>query len=162
MRNYVAIVSKERGSIWGVHFPDLVGCTSAGSTIEEAIANASVALRLWAEDETDLPVPSPLENLRRQPDVRDDLERGGVAIYVPLIVAGRKERYNVMLDPVLVEGIDRAAKAAGVSRSDFISQAAASSLRDKTGAVVVSSGKHAARMKSRSPKGASRPQQKRA
>jgi predicted RNase H-like HicB family nuclease len=153
MRNYVAIVSKERRSIWGVHFPDLLGCTSAGRTVEEAIANASVALRLWAEDETELPMPSTLESLRRRPDVRDDLERGGVAIYVPLIVAGRKERYNVMLDPVLVEGIDRAAKAAGVSRSDFISQAAASSLRDKTGAVVVPARKRSVR---------TRPYQKRA
>ena len=109
-----------------------------------------------------MPVPSTLESLRRQPDVRDDLERGGVAIYVPLIVAGRKARYNVMLDPVLVEGIDRAAKAAGVSRSDFISQAAASSLRDKAGVVVVPSRKHSTRMKSGSAKGASRPHQKRA
>jgi predicted RNase H-like HicB family nuclease len=162
MRNYVAIVSKERGSIWGVHFPDLIGCTSAGSTVEQAIANASVALRLWAEDETDLPVPSTLEDLRRQPDVREDLERGGVAIYVPLIIAGRKARYNVMLDPVLVEGIDRAAEAAGVSRSDFISQAAASSLGEKTGAVVVASRKRAGGMGSRRPKGTSRPRQKRA
>jgi predicted RNase H-like HicB family nuclease len=53
MRSYVAIVSKERGSVWGVHFPDLPGCTSAGNTVEKAIANASVALRLWADDETE-------------------------------------------------------------------------------------------------------------
>ncbi len=161
MRNYVAIVSKERGSIWGVHFPDLPGCTSAGDTVENAIANASVALRLWAEDEAELPEPSTLESLRRQPDVRDDLDKGGVAIYVPLIVAGRKERYNVMLDPLLVEGIDQAAKAAGVSRSDFISQAAASSLEDKTGAVIVR-GRRAGGNQTRQPKAPSRPQRKRA
>jgi predicted RNase H-like HicB family nuclease len=161
MRSYVAIVSKEPGSIWGVHFPDLSGCTSAGKTVEDAVANASVALRLWAEDETDLPEPSTLESLRRQRDVREDLERGSVAIYVPLILAGRKERYNVMLDPLLVEGVDRAAKAAGVSRSDFISQATASSLAEKTGAAIVPRRRSAA-MKSRSTKGASRPSRKRA
>jgi predicted RNase H-like HicB family nuclease len=153
MRNYIAIVSKERGSIWGIHFPDLPGCTSAGKTVEEAIANAGVALRLWAEDEHDLPAPSTLESLRRLPDVREDLDGGGVAIYVPLIVAGRKERYNVMLDPVLVEGIDRAAKTAGVSRSDFIAQAAVSSLEHAVGAVVVPRRRTAQRkaLKVRSP-----------
>jgi len=160
LRNYVAIVSKERGSIWGVHFPDLPGCTSAGDTVEKAIENAGVALRLWAEDEDELPEPRTLESLRRQPDVREDLDGGGVAIYVPLIVAGRKERYNVMLDPALVEGIDRAAKAAGVSRSDFIAQAAASSLRDKAGAAVIPSRRVA--NKPGKLKAASRPSGKRA
>jgi predicted RNase H-like HicB family nuclease len=40
MRSYIAIVCKEPGSAWGVHFPDLPGCTSAGSTMEEAVENA--------------------------------------------------------------------------------------------------------------------------
>ena len=161
MRNYIAIVSKEPDSVWGAHFPDLPGCTSAGSTIEETVANASVALRLWAEDEPELPEASTLESLRKRPDVRDDLTGGGVAIYVPMIVAGRKERYNVMLDPLLVEGIDRAARAAGVSRSDFISQAAALSLKSKTGAVIVPR-KRAGGVKARKPKAAFRPRRKRA
>jgi predicted RNase H-like HicB family nuclease len=88
MRSYVAIVSKERGSVWGVHFPDLPGCTSAGNTVEKAIANASVALRLWAEDETELPEASTLESLRKRPDVREDLRTGGVAISVSLVADG--------------------------------------------------------------------------
>src|SRR4249920_2850933 len=116
MRSYIAIISKDPGSIWGVHFPDLPGCTSAGTTMEEAVENAGKALRLWAEDEPELPKASTLDRLRKRPDVRDDLASGGMAVYVPLIVAERKQRYNVMLDPSLAQGIDLAAKAAGVSR----------------------------------------------
>jgi len=50
-----------------------------------------------------------------------------------------------MLDPSLVQGIDRAAKAAGVSRSDFIAHAATRSLVDKTGAVSLARGGKGAR-----------------
>jgi predicted RNase H-like HicB family nuclease len=138
MRSYVAIVSKEPESIWGIHFPDLPGCTSAGGTMEEAVENAGKALRLWAEDETDLPDASTLDSLRKRADVREDLASGGMAVYVPLIVAERKQRYNVMLDPALVQGIDRAARTAGVSRSDFIAHAASRSLEDETGAIIIS------------------------
>jgi predicted RNase H-like HicB family nuclease len=138
MRSYVAIISKEPKSVWGIHFPDLPGCTSAGGTMEEAVENAGKALRLWAEDETDLPDASTLDSLRKRADVREDLASGGMAVYVPLIVAERKQRYNVMLDPALVQGIDRAARTAGVSRSDFIAHAASRSLEDETGAVIIS------------------------
>ena len=137
MRSYVAIISKEPDSVWGVHFPDLPGCTSAGDTMEEVVENAGKALRLWAEDETDLPDASTLDDLRKRADIREDLESGGMAVYVPLIVAERKQRYNVMLDPALVQGIDRAARTAGVSRSDFIAHAASRSLEDETGAVII-------------------------
>ena len=156
MHSYIAIVCREPGSAWGVHFPDLLGCTSAGSSMQEAVANAGKALRLWAEDETELPKASTLDSLRKRPDVRDDLAAGGMAVYVPLIVAERKQRYNVMLDPSLVQGIDLAAKAAGVSRSDFIAYAATRSLADKTGAVTVAHGRTGARRAGKGPRGTKR------
>jgi predicted RNase H-like HicB family nuclease len=34
---------------WSAVFPELPGCTSAGDTEEEAIANAKEALALWFE-----------------------------------------------------------------------------------------------------------------
>jgi predicted RNase H-like HicB family nuclease len=137
MQGYIAIISKEPGSVWGVHFPDLPGCTSAGTTMEEAMVNAGRALRLWAEDEAELPRVSTLDSLRKRSDVREDLASDGMAVFVPLIVANRKQRYNIMLDPSLVEGIDQAAKAAGVSRSDFIAHAASQTLEAKAGAVTI-------------------------
>ena len=51
MKNYFAIVHKDEGSAVGVVFPDLPGCFSAGDTYDKAIANAHVALRLYAEAE---------------------------------------------------------------------------------------------------------------
>jgi predicted RNase H-like HicB family nuclease len=79
---YIAILCRDTGSIWGVHFPDLPGCTSVGRSKKEAVANASVALRLWAEGMVHLPRPTPFEDLRERPDVLEDLASGGIPIRV--------------------------------------------------------------------------------
>ena len=59
--------------------------------MEEAVENAGEALRLWAEGETELPKASALDSLRKRPDVREGLAAGGMAAYVPLIGAERKQ-----------------------------------------------------------------------
>jgi predicted RNase H-like HicB family nuclease len=46
---YVAVIEKEPDSAFGVWFPDLEGCFSAGDTLEEAVTNAAAALRQHAE-----------------------------------------------------------------------------------------------------------------
>ena len=46
---YVAVIEKEPDSAFGVWFPDVEGCFSAGETVEEAVANAAAALRQHVE-----------------------------------------------------------------------------------------------------------------
>jgi predicted RNase H-like HicB family nuclease len=46
---YVAVIEKEPDSAFGVWFPDVEGCFSAGDTLEEAAANAAAALRQHTE-----------------------------------------------------------------------------------------------------------------
>lgn len=41
---------------WSAVFPELPGCSSAGDTEEEAVANAKEALALWFEP-ADVPLP---------------------------------------------------------------------------------------------------------
>jgi predicted RNase H-like HicB family nuclease len=69
MNRYIGILCKDGDSAFGIHFPDLPGCTAAGDTEEEALANAAIALRLWAEDVAELPAPSSLEALLQHPEV---------------------------------------------------------------------------------------------
>ncbi|MCG8511142.1 MAG: type II toxin-antitoxin system HicB family antitoxin [Rhodospirillales bacterium] len=45
-KRYLALVHKEDGSDYGVSFPALPGCISAGATLEEAEDNAAEALDL--------------------------------------------------------------------------------------------------------------------
>jgi predicted RNase H-like HicB family nuclease len=76
MKTYFAIVHKDAGSTVGVVFPDLPGCFSAGDTYDDAIANAHVALRLYAEAEQEagrqLPGPRTFEALCRDREVREE------------------------------------------------------------------------------------------
>ena len=138
MNRYVAILSKDADSAFGLHFPDLPGCTAAGDTEEEAIANAAIALRLWMEDVADVPPPSSLEELRTRKDVRSDLAEGAMVVLVAVIGASRKQRLNVMLDPGIIEATDEAARAAGVSRSHYIEKVLEDNLAATAGAVRVS------------------------
>ena len=83
---YIALVDGKAGA-YGVVVPDLPGCTSAGSTTDEALRNAVEAVRLWAEDAIDdgeaLPPPHSVEALRADPEIAAALAEGAVLAVVP-------------------------------------------------------------------------------
>ena len=77
MPSYIALVHKDPDSDYGVSFPDVPGCISAGKTVEDARVMAVEALTLHIDglldDGASLPRPSTLEELMRDPDSRDAL-----------------------------------------------------------------------------------------
>jgi predicted RNase H-like HicB family nuclease len=127
--NYVAVIEKEPDSAFGVWFPDVEGCFSAGDTLDEAVANAATALRQHAEAVESAghrvsPARS-VDEVRREEDVAAAIEDGAVLFAVPLLAdAGRTVRINISLDKALVDQIDSAADARGLTRSAFLAQAA--------------------------------------
>ena len=138
---YIALVDGNAGA-YGVVVPDLPGCTSAGPTTDEALRNAVEAVRLWVEDAIDdgeaLPPPRSVEALRADPEIAAALAAGAVLGMVPLILdTGRAVRANLSLDAGLLDAIDEAAKAYGLTRSAFLASAAREkirkSLRDHAG-----------------------------
>ena len=48
--DYIAYLHKDRGSDYGVSFPDFPGCVTFGQTFEEAQEKASEVLSLWIEE----------------------------------------------------------------------------------------------------------------
>jgi predicted RNase H-like HicB family nuclease len=125
MSHYIAIVHKSADSCYGVHFPDLPGCVSAGDTLDEAIAAAGEALRFYAEDARAMPAPRALDAVRADADVRRDIEEGGAFVAIPLLLdAGRSVRVNITMDAGLLASIDAAAARRGLTRSAFLAQAA--------------------------------------
>jgi predicted RNase H-like HicB family nuclease len=76
MAGYIALVHKDKGTSYGVSFPDVPGCISAGDTFEEAITNAAEAvaghLALMRADGDPVPVPRSFEELRRDRTFQDD------------------------------------------------------------------------------------------
>ncbi len=69
---YAAIVERAADG-FGVFFPDLPGCTSAGATVQDAVRHAEEALQahtdLAAEHGEAIPEPSELDAIAREPDV---------------------------------------------------------------------------------------------
>jgi predicted RNase H-like HicB family nuclease len=127
--NYVAVIEKEPDSAFGVWFPDVEGCFSAGDTLDEAAANAAAALRQHAEAIESagrrIPAPRSIDEVRLDEDVAASVEGGAVLFAVPLLAdAGRTVRINISLDKALVDQIDTAASARGLTRSAFLAQAA--------------------------------------
>ncbi|WP_322517301.1 type II toxin-antitoxin system HicB family antitoxin [Rhodopseudomonas palustris] len=73
---YLALVYKDRDTSYGVAFPDVPGCISAGDTFEQAIDNAAEALgghlALLRADGDPIPQPRSLEQLRDDPEFTAD------------------------------------------------------------------------------------------
>jgi predicted RNase H-like HicB family nuclease len=83
MTYYIGLVHKEKGSAFGVQFPDLPGCFSAADDMEFLIGNASDALSLWAED-AKMPTPRPIEKIIADREIASELADGAFLISVPL------------------------------------------------------------------------------
>lgn len=123
MRHYIALIHKDAKSDYGVSFPDLPGCISAGTTLDEAKDSAAEALALHLEglaaDNEPVPEPSSLEAIMADPDNRD-----GVAVLIAAPSTARSVRINITLPADLLEAIDQHAEQEGFTRSGFLAQAA--------------------------------------
>jgi predicted RNase H-like HicB family nuclease len=124
---YVAFIYKEPDTVFGVVFPDVPGCFSAGDTLDEASRNAVEALAAhirWLEADSD-PVPKPriLDEIMADNDLVEQRE-GAIVAAIPLVRdLGSTTRINVSLDLGLLEAIDSEARQRGQTRSAFIASA---------------------------------------
>ena len=89
MTPYVALVDGKPGA-FGVVFPDCPGCTAMGRTVEEALVNAAEALAEWADDVQPMPKPRTIDQVQRDPEVRDALAGGDALALVPLVKEARR------------------------------------------------------------------------
>jgi predicted RNase H-like HicB family nuclease len=124
MRPYIALIHKDPDSDYGVSFPDLPGCVTAGKTLDEARAMAVEALALHleglVEDGAPLPEPATLEAVMADRENRD-----AVAILVePPKTPGKSVRINITLPADVLDDIDRHVAAHGLTRSGFLARAA--------------------------------------
>lgn len=126
IRYYPAII--ERGtSGYGVIFPDLPGCTSAGDNFEDAVRSAQEAVALHIhgiiEDGEDLPDPKIFDRIDRDPEI-NEVARILVQVELPRDRDKDTVCFNTTMNEALVKNIDTAARNMGVSRSGFLADAA--------------------------------------
>ena len=125
---YVAVIDKDANSAYGVRFPDLPGCFSAADTFDQIVPNAIEALALFFEDREFVPARS-IEAIRQE--LAEDLAAGAALMMIPHIADRRRTvRVNLSLDKGLLDTLDEAARARGMTRSAFIAAAATREIRD--------------------------------
>lgn len=94
MAGYIALVHKDAGTSYGVSFPDVPGCVSAGDTFEEAVANAAGALAghfaAMRADGDPIPAPRSFEALKHDSDFAEDSADAIVTMVTPREMAAAK------------------------------------------------------------------------
>lgn len=124
MRHYIGLIHKDPASDYGLSFPDLPGCMTAGKTLDDARALAEEALARhlagMADDGEVAPAPSSLETIMAVPENRD-----GVAVLVRVKrPASAAVRVNITVAEDLLARIDAHAERRGMNRSGFLAYAA--------------------------------------
>jgi predicted RNase H-like HicB family nuclease len=88
MSRYVALVDGQAGA-YGVVVPDLLGCSSGGGEVDEALLNAREAISLWAEEMIvqggEIPAPHGLETLMKDPEITAMIGAGAALALIPLV-----------------------------------------------------------------------------
>jgi predicted RNase H-like HicB family nuclease len=124
MRQYIGLIHKNANSDYGVSFPDLPGCVTAGKNLDDARAMAQEALALHLEGLTEdgeaVPEPSSLEEVMADHDNRDGV---AILVAVPHSVA-KAVRVNITIPEDILGRIDRHAEREGMTRSGFLVKAA--------------------------------------
>jgi predicted RNase H-like HicB family nuclease/predicted DNA-binding protein len=122
---YPIVIHKDRGSDYGVTVPDLPGCFSAGSTVDEAIARAREAIEVYLEFIIDqgraIPRPGRIEDHQRRPEYR-----GGTWALVavdPANLRVKAKRVNITIPERVLDVVDRVAVRQGETRSGLVTRA---------------------------------------
>jgi predicted RNase H-like HicB family nuclease len=122
---YPIVLHKEKDSDYGVTIPDVPGCYTAGSTIEEAIAMAQEAIQCHLEglliDKEPLPLSSSIEENQKNPDFEN-----GIWAIVDIHIAKlsiKSKRVNITIPETVLHSVDKYAKQHGESRSGLLTQA---------------------------------------
>jgi predicted RNase H-like HicB family nuclease len=131
MKFSIAIEPGTRKSAFGVVVPDLLGCFSAGDTVEEAFDNAREAIKshleILSEEGKDLPKTKPLSEWMTDREYKG-WTWGVVDVPVERFF-GPAEKINITVPGRLLKQIDEFAKSRGQTRSGFLTNAALEVMR---------------------------------
>jgi len=128
---YPVAVHKETDSCYGVTVVGIVGCFSAGDTLDEALSNAHEAinahLEYLAEEGVLPPVAKPVDDYLANEDYQ-----GAVWCYVDVDTSaylGKTEKATVTLPALLISRIDDLVNNGTIkSRSAFLAESATKQL----------------------------------
>jgi predicted RNase H-like HicB family nuclease len=123
--HYPVVIHKDKTSDYGVTVPDLPGCFSAGSTMEETLTNVVEAIECHLEgmlfDGGSIPEAQPVEVHQR-----DKAYAAGTWALVNVDLsklASKAKRINITLPERVLALVDEQARREGESRSGLLARA---------------------------------------
>ena len=124
--HYPVVLHKDKSSDYGVTVPDLPGCFSTGTTMEEALTNVVEAIECHLEgmlfDGVSIPEARPVEAHQRNRQFK-----GGTWALVNVDLsklASKAKRINITLPERVLALVDEQAKREAESRSGLLARAA--------------------------------------
>lgn len=124
---FVALVRGSQAAGYTASFPDLPKCMAQGSEVAALVLEARRAaldhLQALADAGEAWPIATPLEQIAVEPGV--------TAVLIDVAVDDPPIRVNVSLGERLVQRLDAAAEARGMTRSGFIAQSVRMSLGEQ-------------------------------
>jgi predicted RNase H-like HicB family nuclease len=122
----VALVHRDNES-YGISFPDLPGCISAASSLDELLLDGKEALDLHVEmmlqDGEALPDFRSLDALRADPESAEDFATAELVTLLPVDIPGRAVKVTITMEEHLLMRLNKAAERQGYTRSGFIAEA---------------------------------------
>lgn len=120
---YLTIIHKEHNTAYGVSLPDFPGCFSAADNIEDIEKNIQEAVELYADgnNEFEPPVASTIEQVAELKTAKD-----GTLLMVDInfdFLQTKSVPVNITMPIYLKKRMDRAVKAKGMNRSQYIQKA---------------------------------------
>lgn len=132
MKHFVAYIHKDQDSDYGVSFHDFPGCTTVGSTLDEAIKLAKEALAFHIKgmqaDGDNIPEPSSVEIVQELASK----DHPPVMYYsIPYVERSYYvKRYNITMDDAIMKQVDVVARQQGLNRSAFLARVAEEYIRE--------------------------------
>ena len=124
---FVALAAPDAAGGYRARFPDAPDCEVQAASIAELLLAARQAISAHLQRPVDAgeawPAPTPVEQI--------ELPAGTIPLLVDISVEDRPIRVNVSLGERLVQRLDAAAEAGGMTRSGFITQAVRVSLGER-------------------------------
>ena len=134
MAQVVMTVHEENGRFGG-SFADFPGCTTVAADPDDLARKAADALAFHVaglvEEGRIVPRPRSLGELWADAGFHEDRAQAAYVAVLDVELPGKTVRVNITLNESTLEVIDRAASAAGESRSGFLVNSALSRIQEK-------------------------------
>jgi predicted RNase H-like HicB family nuclease len=127
LKNYIAVVHKEKTSDFGVSFPDFPGCITAAGDLDEAKEMAVEALSghisMMLEDGDKIPSPTSLAKFKPAKEYKNSIYCLIEVMPKVKVKPKKAARINITMEPDLLHDLDEMASDSGIPRSVLIAKA---------------------------------------